>query len=550
MNASPTIYEVVIVGAGPTGLTLANILGMHGVRTLLVERSAATVGEPRAVSIDDESLRTIQYIDLVDTVRSRIVEGYGSYYFPPRGGCFAKVVPETSEYGYPRRSAFRQPILEAQLRDGLNRFPNVQARFSARVASIVDEGDGVNVTIVASDGSPDEVRAQYVVACDGAKSGIREALGIRMTGSTYDARWLIVDLAGSCERFRHTRVYCDPARPALALPGPEGTRRYEFMILPGEKPDELLTEARVRSLLAQRSDEDVKLEIVRKAVYHFHARIAERWRWGRIFLAGDAAHLSPPFAGQGMNSGIRDAQNLGWKLAFRLRGELGAGVLDSYEAERKPHARELADQSGSEDGTHHDAPLAPECTAGAIGISPARALSARARLRDANEVQATAAFRERLDGGRRGLCLARPHAGAAGGGTRRRIENLARSPLGQRLFRDRNGRRHASPGVVSRPHCARRAFPVRVIPRDQRFVASAETGVEQLRDVTGALGRSFDQVGLRGVVLRPDRYVVAGCLPKNAHESEADALLESIVQLSKSTSEPVPRHLPVALAIA
>ena len=119
-----------------------------------------------------------------------------------------------------------------------------------------------------------------------------------MTGSTYDARWLIVDLAGSCERFRHTRVYCDPARPALALPGPEGTRRYEFMMLPGENPEELLTEARVRSLLAQRSDEDAKLEIVRKAVYHFHARIAERWRWVRIFLAGDAAHLSPPFAGQ------------------------------------------------------------------------------------------------------------------------------------------------------------------------------------------------------------------------------------------------------------
>ena len=138
MNASPTNYDVVIVGAGPTGLTLANVLGMHGVRALLVERNAATVGEPRAVSIDDESLRTMQYIDLVDTVRSRIVEGYGSYYFPPRGGCFAKVVPETSEYGYPRRSAFRQPILEAQLRDGLNRFPNVQARFSARVAGIVD----------------------------------------------------------------------------------------------------------------------------------------------------------------------------------------------------------------------------------------------------------------------------------------------------------------------------------------------------------------------------------------------------------------------------
>jgi 3-(3-hydroxy-phenyl)propionate hydroxylase len=547
VNASPTIYEVVIVGAGPTGLTLANILGMHGVRTLLVERNAATVGEPRAVSIDDESLRTMQYIDLVDTVRSRIVEGYGSYYFPPRGGCFAKVVPETSEYGYPRRSAFRQPILEAQLRDGLNRFPSVQVRFSARVASIVDEGDGVNVTIVASDGPPDEVRAQYVVACDGAKSGIREALGIRMTGSTYDARWLIVDLAGSCERFRHTRVYCDPARPALALPGPEGTRRYEFMMLPGEKPEELLTEARVRSLLAQRSDEDAKLEIVRKAVYHFHARIAERWRSGRIFLAGDAAHLSPPFAGQGMNSGIRDAQNLGWKLACRLRGELGAGVLDSYEAERKPHARELIAMAVKMGHV-----MMPRSPLNALLVQSAFRLLALYRPARDYVMQMKYKPQPHFANGLmvgdagcalRGRMLAQPVVERVDG-SKTLLDHLLGKGFSV-IEMDDGTHRLAS----HHDRTALDARLVRVIPRDQRFVASAETGAEQVRDVTGALGRLLDQAGVRGVVLRPDRYV-AGCLPANAHESEADALLESIVRLSKSTSEPVPPQLPVELAIA
>src|SRR5450432_1224611 len=126
-------YDVLVIGAGPTGLTCANILGMYGIRTLVVERNAATVGEPRAVSIDDESLRTMQFIDLVDAVRKDISEGYGSYYYSPRRRCFAKVVPDTMEYGFPRRSAFRQPILEAQLRAGLERFPTVATRFSTRV---------------------------------------------------------------------------------------------------------------------------------------------------------------------------------------------------------------------------------------------------------------------------------------------------------------------------------------------------------------------------------------------------------------------------------
>jgi len=547
VNASPTNYEVVIVGAGPTDLTLANILGMHGVRALLVERSAATVGEPRAVSIDDESLRTMQYIDLVATVRSRIVEGYGSYYFSPRGSCFAKVVPETSEYGYARRSAFRQPILEAQLREALNRFPNVQARFSARVESIVDEGDGVHVRIVASDGSLDEVRAQYVVACDGAKSGIREALGIRMTGSTYDARWLIVDLAGSCERFRHTRVYCDPSRPALALPGPEGTRRYEFMMLPGEKPEELLTEARVRALLAQRSEEDAKLEIVRKAVYHFHARIAERWRSGRIFLAGDAAHLSPPFAGQGMNSGIRDAQNLGWKLACCLRGDLGPGVLDSYEAERKPHARELIAMAVKMGHV-----MMPRSPVNALLVQSAFRLLALYRpARDyvmQMKYKPQPHFQNGLMVGEagcalRGRMLAQPVVECTDGS-----KTLLDHVLGKGfsvIEMDDGTHPVASP----RDGNALGARFVRVIPRDQRFVAGAETGVEQVRDATGTLGRLFDQAGVRGVVLRPDRYV-AGCLAVSARANEVDAVLESIVGLSKSTNESATGQLPVELAIA
>lgn len=288
----PLETQVVVVGAGPTGLTLANILGMHGVRTLLVERNDSTVAEPRAVSIDDETLRTMQYIDLVDVVRRRIVPGYGSHYLSARGSCFAKVLPDTLEYGYPRRSAFRQPVLEEQLREGLKRFPCVETRFSTSAERVEDQGNGVRVHLGSrpqGDGAT-MVNAQYVVACDGARSPIRESLGIAMSGNTYDSRWLIVDLIGSTDRFRHTRVFCDPARPGLQLPGPDGTRRYEFMLLPGEDPDAFLAEANVRALLARHSAEDARLTIARKVVYHFHARIAERWRAGRVFLG----HASQP----------------------------------------------------------------------------------------------------------------------------------------------------------------------------------------------------------------------------------------------------------------
>ncbi len=540
-------YGVVIVGAGPTGLTLANILGMYGIDTLVVERNAATVGEPRAVSIDDESLRTMQFIDLADTVRSRIVEGYGSHYFSPGGRCFARVLPDIFEYGYPRRSAFRQPILEAQLREGLQRFPTVRTRFSTRVTRIVDDGGEARVGLAAADGAVDEVGARYVVACDGARSGTREALGIKMGGSTYSERWLIVDLAGSTDRFRHTRVYCDPARPALALPGPDGTRRYEFMMLPGETPEEVLDESRVRALLARRSEEDGRLEIVRKAVYHFHARIADRWRAGRILLAGDAAHLSPPFAGQGMNSGIRDAQNLGWKLAYVLAGELGPGALASYEAERRPHAWDLIQMA-----VRMGHVMMPSSRANALLVQSA--------------LRALAVFPPARDYIMQMKYKPKPHfaagllAGDAGPGLRGRMfaQPLVERPDGTKVLLDHalgkgfavvewdDGRLPLAP---RRDERLLGAAAVRVIPRDHRFVPAADAGVQQVRDLTGTVAASLDDARVRGVVLRPDRYVAA-CLAGDAAADEADRALQELVRLSNSGTEAPQRTLPLDLAIA
>jgi 3-(3-hydroxy-phenyl)propionate hydroxylase len=540
MNPAAIDYEVIIVGAGPTGLTLANILGLYGIATLLIERNPATVSEPRAVSIDDESLRTMQFIGLIDQVKSRIVEGYGSYYYSPRGDCFAKVVPETAEFGHARRSAFRQPVLEAQLRAGLERFPCVEARFSVNATSVVDTGDAALVTIAPADGASSDLRARYVVACDGARSGVREALGIAMGGSTYDARWLIVDLAGSIDRFRHTRVYCDPARPALALPGPEGARRYEFMLLPGETPEQMVEEARVRALLADHSAADARLEIVRKAVYHFHARIAERWRAGPIFLAGDAAHLSPPFAGQGMNSGVRDAQNLGWKLAQVLRGELGAAALASYEVERKPHARALIEMAimmgrvmmpGS--------PLAAAATRAALRTlslyPPARDYIMQMKYKPKPYYE-HGLLAGAAGPGLRGRMFPQPVVERAGG-TRCPLDTLLGK--GYAVLEWDDGNEAPAPPSSDRAVAAR---VIRVIPREHRFVPGAGGSAEQIRDLTGSIGTLLSLAGARGVILRPDRYVAA-CLARGSAGGEADRLFAELARLSQGEG---PGSIPAA----
>jgi 3-(3-hydroxy-phenyl)propionate hydroxylase len=334
------VTRVLVVGAGPTGLTLANLLGMMGVRTLLVERNATTVQEPRAVSIDDEALRTMQAAGVVEQVLRHVVPGYGSHYHGPDARCFAKVEPSGTPYGYPRRNAFRQPRLEAQLSDALARFAHVETRFGCRLDGYEIHPGGVEATIVAPSGRQ-RVACDYLVGCDGAGSSVRTIQGAQLAGTSFDERWLIVDLENCDSATKHTKVFCDIRRPCITLPGPDRTRRYEFKLLPGETDADLLAPATVARLLRDH-EADPNATIRRTVVYRFHARVAPRWSFGRrVFLAGDAAHLTPPFAGQGMNSGLRDAQNLAWKLAAVLEGRAGPALLDSYEVERRDHVWQM-----------------------------------------------------------------------------------------------------------------------------------------------------------------------------------------------------------------
>ncbi|MGO4852384.1 bifunctional 3-(3-hydroxy-phenyl)propionate/3-hydroxycinnamic acid hydroxylase [Phaeovulum sp. W22_SRMD_FR3] len=331
--------DILVVGAGPTGLLLTNLLGGMGVRTTIVERNPSTVQEPRAVSIDDESMRALQAAGLAEDVAQFTVKGYGSIYRGPSGKVFAEVKPHIKEYGFDKRNAFEQPVFEDCLRRALSRHGSVTAHFDTTLETVAQDSAGVTAQVSGPAG-PLQIRARYMVACDGGRSLTRKLLDIALEGSTFTEPWLIVDLHSTRNSCFHTEVFCNPGRSAISLPGPDGIRRYEFKLNDGETVAEAESEGFARRLLAEVGP-DAQEPIRRQQVYTFHARTAERWREGRIFLAGDAAHLTPPFAGQGMNSGLRDAHNLAWKLDEALRLADPEPVLDSYEVERKPHAREM-----------------------------------------------------------------------------------------------------------------------------------------------------------------------------------------------------------------
>ena len=509
MNSSQ-YYPVVILGAGPTGLVLANLLGLYGVRAVVLERNASTVDEPRAVSIDDESLRTLQTAGLVDQVLQQVVQGYGVHYFSWSGKPFAKVEPSSREYGYPKRNAFRQAVLAAQLCAGLKRYRHVDVAFGHELKTFTQTAEGVQLDVV-HDGVTKAFTCDWLIACDGGRSGVREQLGIELAGNTFAEKWLIVDLLERTTPFRHTRTYCDPVRPAIRLPGPEGTVRYEFMLKDGESAEYVLDEARLRSWIAEREPSDADLPIARKVVYTFHARIAERWREGRVFLAGDAAHLTPPFAGQGMNSGVRDAANLAWKLAAVVQGAASAVLLETYEQERKPHAWALIKMA-----TLIGRYMQPKSVAGAMAAQ--WALKIVSLYRPARDYVLQLKFKPKprfLQGffAPDRTPDAPIHAGQL------LIQPQVELPGGQRVLLDEIlGPGFAcvawlgtdEPGDAARLDalgCRR----VQLIRQEDDFPwrAVEKDGVVVVRDCDASLAQVMDKAQASAMVIRPDRYVLS-----------------------------------------
>ena len=529
-------FPVVIVGAGPTGLMLANLLGVYGVKALVIERSTNTVGEPRAVTIDDESLRTVQATGLIKDVLPHVVQGYGVHYYSWRGKEFARIEPSVMEHGFLKRNAFRQQVLVGQLRDGLARFDESDIWFGHELVRFTETLETVQLELSAK-GEAKHISCDWLVACDGGRSPVREQLGIKLIGSSYDEKWLIVDLLERTSAFRHTRTYCDPARPAIRLPGPQGTLRYEFMLHEGEDPEKVLDEVQIRKWIAAREPLDANLAITRSVVYAFHARVAEKWQsapppepakqaFGRIFLAGDAAHLTPPFAGQGMNSGVRDAANLAWKLAAVVRGQLSSKLLASYEQERKPHAWSLI-QMAVRIGQF----MQPKSKLAAIVMQGAlKVCSVYPPVRDYVQqlkFKPKPRFFEGFFAGGEAASALVP-AGQLLPQPQVEMPDGTRAALDEVLGHDFVLLALAGADIASALRCFEgsrlRCKTIRVISKNDDFLKPSTLGLEpdaeleaELRDFGGTLEKIILSAGADAVLLRPDRYVLAYLRPGISH---------------------------------
>ncbi len=499
--------SALIVGAGPTGLILANILGQAGVPTILIERRTSTVDEPRAVSIDDESLRTVQSINLHEQALADIVPGYGVHYYTrPGGRCFARVEPTVKQYGFPKRNAFRQPLLERTLLLGLRRYTCVQILFGCELLDFQQNEDRVLARIRDPNGEDQTLEASYLIGSDGGRSLVRKAIGATLRGTSFQSRWLIVDTEEDDDTFWQTRVYCDPRRPIVEVPGPHKTRRFEFMLKPDESASAMLAPEVLRDLLRPFRG-DKATHIVRKTVYTFHARVADRWRTGRVFIAGDAAHLTPPYAGQGMNSGIRDAHNLGWKLAAVINGRCGKELLDTYEVERREHAWALIRLA-----LNLGFVMAPASKIGAVLSSAVLTMAGCIPPLRSYLMQMRFKPKPRFKDG----IVIRKHG-----------DSLAGTMFPQPLVQSSDGRSNPLDELIGPNFCLiqlggtrslaclshplwlmLKASRIYIVPKDAP-VGPGDATIAAVQDIDNALSRMFAlQLG-KIVLLRPDRYVAA-----------------------------------------
>ena len=332
--------EVLIVGYGPVGAALACLLGRYGVRTLVIDKSVDILPIPRAIALDSDALRILQFVGL-DAQAFETVEIPYVRLVSPFVGEFARIDTSGTSDGHRRLVTFHQPDLERALRAKAAEFESVRLRCPSELLELHEVEQGVRAVIRDGDGQTQTVRARFAVGADGAASLVRSAIGVSFPGRTYQ-EWLVVDGRNAPRPMDHVEFICDYRRPTPHMVAPGGRQRWEFMLQSHEGRAEMESEQKVRELLAPWTGAE-ELTIERKAVYRFHARTCDSFQKGRIFLAGDAAHVTPPFVGQGLVAGLRDAANLSWKLAWVAKGLAPESILDSYDRERRPHAKQMID---------------------------------------------------------------------------------------------------------------------------------------------------------------------------------------------------------------
>jgi 3-(3-hydroxy-phenyl)propionate hydroxylase len=346
VSSPPALHDVAIVGCGPAGATLANLLALRGLSVLVLEREAEIHNLPRAVHFDGECMRVFQTMGVADALRPQLLVSPGMKFVDADGHVLIdwSRPQQLGPQGWHASYRFHQPAFEAVLRQRMASHAGIDLRLRREVFSVEPQADHVQLQFEdMRSGQRCRAAARYVVGCDGARSLVRRCMDTALDDLQSHQRWLVLDLL--LKRARpdlgdHSIQFCDPRRPGTYVRGVGARRRWELMLMPGDDPATITRPEQVWPLLSRWiTPDDATLE--RPAVYTFHAVVARGWRHGRLLIAGDAAHQTPPFMGQGMCAGVRDAANLAWKLADVLRGVAPESLLDSYESERAPHVREF-----------------------------------------------------------------------------------------------------------------------------------------------------------------------------------------------------------------
>ncbi|WP_171457843.1 FAD-dependent monooxygenase [Acinetobacter sp. ANC 4779] len=341
MNTMQFDADVAIIGYGPSGVAAANILGKHGIKTIIFEKDKDLYSRARAVTVSDWTMRCFQAIGLDDAVAKDMDETAGLRWIKYDGTEILRMGFPPSILGkHPTSYAIYQPKMEETLRKGVERYKDhCQIYFGSTVNTVSQNAECVELNIIDENQEQRIVRVKYALGCDGGSSKTRESLNIQLVGDTVDTKWVVID--ARVKRWWKNRnlltFWSDQKRPVVDIALSLSNHRWEIPLESHETEQDFQTNEQIWPLLNSMGVTDKEVELYQHAFYRHHVRRAEKWRDGRVFLLGDAAHMMPPWAGAGMQSGIRDAFNLCWKLVEVLNERMPESVLDSYEIERAPN---------------------------------------------------------------------------------------------------------------------------------------------------------------------------------------------------------------------